>query len=490
MGHSFGGLVKPFRSAICAAAFVALAACNGSAGITPSVAPPPAARSIQHVIIMVQENRSFDNLFAGFPGADTTMSGLCKPVYHWCKTAREVPLKPVKLEDGHVPGGQDICHSHQCFGFECDLDASGICKMDGFDTISFGESFVSGEPAKLYPYAYVERSETKPYWDLARQYTLADDLFSTDTASSFIAHQELIAGTVRLNDEESLTDQPNTTPWGCDAAVGAQVPILLKDGREIGPPNKRAPFPCFTQYGTMADLFAAGNTSWKYYVWWMFGAHADFSGDVWNGFDAIKKIACPTQRHTPSGPECNRGPDWSHMSFPTTNIFKDLKNGSLPQVSWVIPTLCDSDHPGSGANRGPRWVTEVVNAIGTSQYWKNTAIVLLWDDWGGWYDNVPPPQISYTALGFRVPMIVISPFAKPHYISHTQYDIGSILKFIEQNFGLGNLGASDVTANSMADVFDFTQKPNLFHAAPLPHVLSCPSFAPEDFIRKWGGPPG
>ena len=449
---------------------------------------------------MVQENRSFDNLFAGFPGADTTMEGLCKPKLPkttWCTVAREIPLKPIKLEDGHVPGGKDICHSHQCFKIECDFDkAINVCRNDGFDLIDLGE-FQTGVPAKLYPYAYVERSETRPYWDLAKQYTLADKMFFTDTASSFIAHQELIAGTVRLNDDESLTDEPDAMPWGCDAPPGAQTALLFRDGRWFDPPRPRSagpphlPFPCFTQYRTMADLFDTANTSWKFYVWWMFGAHADFSGDVWNGFDAIKKIACPSKHSDPSGqPVCSRGEDWSHMSFPTTNLFADIKKGKLPQVSWVIPTLCDSDHPGSGANRGPRWVTEVVNAIGSSRYWENTAIILVWDDWGGWYDNVPPPQINYTSLGFRVPMIVISPWAKPHYISHAQYKFGSILKFVEQNFGLGSLGTSDATANSMADVFDFTQHPNRFEPAPLPHVRSCPVASFSEFVDKNGAPPG
>jgi phospholipase C len=476
-----GGVMNRFEASFFSAALLLfITGCSGSVGSVPAPGPSaPSSKVIQHVLILVQENRSFENIFAGFPGANAPMQGLCKPVppkTPWCKVAREVPLKPVALESNHLPGGMDICHSHQCFNLECDIDASKICKMDGFNLIDFGE-VQGGEPAKLYPYAYVERTESKPYWDLAKQYALADDMYSTDTASSFIAHQELIAGTVRLNDEESLTDQPDDTPWGCDAPPGTQVPILLKDGTEIMPPNKRTPFPCFTEYETMADLFSVAHTSWKYYVYPMFGTGADFSGDVWNAYDAIKKV-----RYDPS--------EWSHMSMPTTTLFTDLKKGTLPQVSWVIPTLCDSDHPGSGANRGPRWITQVVNAIGTSQYWKSTAIILLWDDWGGWYDNSPPPQINYTSLGMRVPMIVISPYAKPHSISHTEYNIGSILKFIEETFGLGSLGTTDATANSISDLFNFSQTPLKFTPSPLPHVLSCPSISSEEFIKINGAPPG
>ncbi len=475
------------RLAVSFAVAAVVSGCGGSVGSTPPAGPrvPPMGK-IAHVVIMVQENRSFDNLFAGFPGADTTMQGLCKPdppKTPWCKTEHEVPLKSIKLEDGHIPGGKDICHSHQCFEIECDYDhAASTCLMDGFDLISLGEVFDPQRPAKLYPYSYIKRAETKPYWDLARKYTLADRMFFTDTASSFIAHQELIAGTVRLDDDESLTDQPDAMPWGCDAPKGTQVDILLRDGREFQAPRRHSqgppylPFPCFTQYQTMADLFDAAHTSWKFYVAWMFGRKSDFSGDVWNGFDAIKKV--------------RYGPDWSHISRPNTTFFTDIKRGALPQVSWVIPSLCDSDHPASGANRGPRWVTQVVNAIGTSKYWKDTAIVLLWDDWGGWYDNAPPPRVNYTSLGFRVPMLVISPYARPHYVSHTQYDFGSVLKFVEQNFGLGSLGTTDATANSMADVFDFTQKPSAFEPAPLPRVRSCPRNSPSEFIEENGAPPG
>ncbi|MBV8531404.1 MAG: hypothetical protein JO104_08810, partial [Candidatus Eremiobacteraeota bacterium] len=324
--------------------------------------------------------------------------------------------------------------------------------------------------AKTYPYAYVDRKETAPYWKLAHQYTLADKMFSTDTASSFIAHQEVLSGTVALNNRESLTDQPDATPWGCDAPPGTVTPVLLKNGHE----NFNGPFPCFTQYGTIADLLDAAGVSYLYYVDGAFQSepHFDFSGAVWNGFDAIKKFRYSS--------------DWkTHISIPNTGIFTDVKAGTLPAVSWVIPSLYDSDHPASGCNGGPRWVTKVVNALGTSPYWKSTAILIFWDDWGGWYDNVPPPQVNYTSLGFRIPMIVISPFAKPHNISHTQYNIGSILKFIEQNFGLGSLGTTDASANSMSDAFDFTQAPNKFKAAPLPPAAPCgEQSAGKDAMRQ------
>jgi phospholipase C len=443
---------------VVALSIAAAAACS-SATTTPAPGPSsPSAGKIQHVVIMVQENRSFNDLFAGFPGASTALQGLCKAGPRWCKVAHEVPLKPIPLAQGSPTfGGTDICHSHQCFVLECDPTASNVCRNDGFDLIDYGE-FQGGKPAKLYPYSYVRRSDTRGYWNLASAYTLADEMFFTETASSFVAHQSLIAGSVELNGHETLTDQPDGMPWGCDAPTGATTPVLFKNDR-YGRYDRNGPYPCFT-YATMADLLDAKNVSWRYYIDPAFGSHFDFSGSVWNGYRAIKKIF--------------DGPDWkANISTPNTNVFSDIKSGKLAALSWLIPSLFDSDHPASGCDGGPRWVTKVVNAIGTSPYWQNTAIIVLWDDWGGWYDNAPPQWVTYSRLGFRVPMIVISPYAKPHNVSHTHYDFGSILKFAEQTFGLGSLGTTDATSNSMQDAFDFTQTPNVFKPAPLPPANAC-----------------
>ncbi len=354
--------------------FVGALAIAGTGCTSTSSTPPvpissPAA--IQHIVIMMQENRSFNNIFAGFPGATTALQGPCKPegsAAQWCTGSHIITLRSIKLATGTGPNkGKDIDHSHDGFELECDANASGVCQNDGFNLIRLGESG-QGPPAKTYPYAYVDRAETAPYWKLAKQYTLANAMFMTDTASSFIAHQLVLSGTVALNDHESLTDQPPQTPWGCDAPPGTQTPVILKSGKV----NPFGPFPCFTEYRTIADLLDAKNLPYNFYTMADFQSvpHYDFSGAVWNGFDAIKKF--------------RYGADWkNHISIPNTNFFSDIKAGKLGAVSWVIPTLADSDHPASGCGGGPRWVTRVINAVGTSQYWKHTAIVLLWDDWGG-----------------------------------------------------------------------------------------------------------
>lgn len=482
--------MKRFHVLVALVTAAIFAGCNSTNAI-PNQARSTSQTPIKHVIIMMQENRSFNNIFAGFPGADTALSGPCEPT-PWCKTGT-IKLHSVTLETGdHIGLGTDIDHSHHGFKVECDFDRSAdTCRNDGFDKIRFGESG-EGQPAKTYPYAYVERSETKAYWDFASRYALADRMFNTDTASSFIAHQLVLSGTVAIDANESVTDQPNAQPWGCDGDPGEVTPILFKNGKE----SPYGPFPCFTEWDTLADVLDAANVSWTYYVAPLPVNGGDFSGGVWNGFDAIAKVRCaryPTPVKKPQ--ECHGyGSDWkAHVRLSNYDkpFFSDLKNGTLSSLSWVIPVLADSDHPASGCNHGPNWVTSVVDAVGRSKYWNDTAIILLWDDWGGWYDPVPPAQVNYTSLGFRVPLIVISPYARPKYISKTQYEYGSILKFVEQTFGLGSLHTTDATSNSIADMFDYTQKAVPFVNEPLPTKRPCPSngITPQEIIDHDGGVP-
>ena len=481
--------MKRFTAVAIAAAFT-LAACSSSIN-TPapipqgSSNPPPPSHAIQHVVILLQENRSFNNIFMGFPGAETSTTGKCKefdaggsnPIV--CKGGQIVKLQSQPLQsNGIFEGGIDIDHGHQAFKTETDEDpATHVYRMDGFGSIDYSGTR-TGTPAGTYPYAYVQRKEVQPYWDMAAQYTLADHMFTTATTDSFVAHQEIIAGTTALNNYESITDVPSDPPWGCDAPNGTVTHLLLKSGVE----NYKGPFPCFTQWKTMADVLDAANVSWKYYVesYDLNSPYADNSGLFWNGFDAIKAV--------------RYGHDWKNVTFPNTAILDDIKKGKLPQVSWVIPKIRNSDHPISGASGGPSWVTAVVNAVGQSQYWKNTAVVVMWDDWGGWYDPVAPPQLDYTSLGLRVPMIVISAFAKRHRVSKTQYEFGSVLKFIEQNFGTASLGTTDVRANSIVDVFDFTQKPGSFQPFRAPYspayfLRARPDISPQQLIKNDGGIP-
>jgi phospholipase C len=180
------------------------------------------------------------------------------------------------------------------------------------------------------------------------------------------------------------------------------------------------------------------------------------------------------------------GPEWqTNISMPQTKIFKDISAGTLPAVSWVIPDYADSDHPGPKIDNGPSWVSSVVNAIGESRYWDSSAIIVVWDDWGGLYDNRAPEQLGFGGLGFRVPALIVSPYAKAGYISKTNYEFGSILKYIEDNWDLGSLGTSDKRAKSIIDCFNYQQRPLPFTAIPSKHDKSYflhrkPSYLPID----------
>ncbi|HZV77780.1 MAG TPA: alkaline phosphatase family protein [Candidatus Babeliales bacterium] len=447
---------------------VCLAACGAGSPTAPSVGLAPlqsghpvrrdSSTYITHVVVVIQENRSFDDLFATFSGADGATEGLM-----------ETPSGDVKVALKEVNLFEYCDFAHGYLGFLRNYDGG---KMDGF-ALNGGKC--SGDHTE--PYQYVNPAQIAQYWTLAQQYVLADHMFQTQGSGSFTAHQDLIRGGTMLNPQQtiSLVDYPTATPWGCDAPSGTLTSLLKYADSRLYYRYDGGPFPCLT-YSTLRDLLDAKSVSWKYYS----PAVIDGPGALWNAFDAIKAV--------------RYGPEWNENVTQTpTQIFSDIAGGQLPAVSWVIPDRENSDHPGPGSgDTGPSWVASIVNAIGESQYWPNAAIVILWDDWGGFYDNVPPPFFDHWGgLGFRVPMIVVSPYAretypsKPGYIDHTQYEFASVLKFIEDTFGLGRLGTTDRRAKSIAGSFDFSQAPRAFKSIPLKYSKSFflhqrPSHQPVD----------
>jgi phospholipase C len=427
-----------FRRAIAMlAASACIAACSGSltnpraGGIVPPVASAAARTPIAHVIVLVQENRSFDDFFATFPGADGTTVG---------KTwgGRKIALRATTLRQRC-----DFGHSYGAF-----LRAYDGGKMDGF--WSEGATGRCGNKSTA-PYRYVKPQQVVPYWTIAQRYVLADHLFQTQAGGSFTAHQDLIAGGTMLDPTTSLIDLPSHAPWGCDAPGGTVTSLLKYVDSKLVLEYHKGPFPCL-DYPTLRDSLDAKSISWKYYSPPVVGG----PGAIWNGFDAIQAV--------------RYGPEWnSNVTKSEKVIFSDITHHRLPAVSWLIASKVNSDHPMSESDTGPSWVASVVNAIGESSYWKSTAIVVVWDDWGGFYDHVPPPFFDHWGgLGFRVPMLIVSAYARRGslqqggYVSHTRYEFGSILKFIEDTFGLPRLKRTDVRANSIAGCFDFSQPPLSF----------------------------
>jgi len=149
-------------------------------------------------------------------------------------------------------------------------------------------------------------------------------------------------------------------------------------------------------------------------------------------------------------------------------VLKDISGGHLANVSWVIPVGAASDHPHANNGSGPSWIASVVNAVGKSKYWNNTAIIVTWDDWGGWYDHVAPPIINSYMYSFRVPLVIVSPYAKPGYVSHVTHDFSSVVKFCETVFNLPSLGFGDTVSDDLTDSFNFNQKPRPFHTIKAP----------------------
>src|SRR5579863_6920592 len=382
---------------------VAIAFCVAGCGSRVAGAPPQeavasriavsersaATTPLKHILIIIHENRSFDDLFATFPGADGATSG---------KTSNG---KTVELRRSHLAGTLDLGHSWQAS--REDYDGG---KMDGFNLENGGKAGTS-------PYEYVNPSEIKPYWEIAKRYVLADHMFSTQGSGSFTAHQDLIRGGTAISGSESLIDFPSHQPWGCDSPPGTTTTLLtVKQQYEPG----AGPFPCL-KYRTLRDLLDAKSVSWTYYSPRVKGS----TGAVWNAFDVIRAV--------------RYGSEWgSNVTMTDQRIFSDISSHHLAAVSWFVPDLANSDHPGYHAATGPSAVADIVNDIGESSYWSSTAIVIVWDDWGGFYDHVPPAfHDNYGGLGFRVPMLVISPYTRRGYIDHTQYEFGSILKFVEDN---------------------------------------------------------
>jgi len=393
----------------------------------PASAKGGPSSKIQHVVIIFQENRSVDNLFHGLPGADTASYGLNSK-------GEEDQLQPIPLTEKY-----DISHQHSAF-----LTEYAHGQLDGFDLVeSRCARRTKCPPANVRAYAYVPQSEVQQYFTLAEQYAFADRMFQTNQGPSFPAHQYIVSGTSTVSNGSSLRAAENPkTPGGkftggCDSPPGSLVTLIDPSGNE----NQQV-YPCLDRT-TLADLLVAKGLSWSYYE-----SHG--GPGLWNAFDAISHVR-------------DGGGYRKYVFWPPAAVLNDISAGRLADVAWVTPVLADSDHPGNNGT-GPAWVSEVVNAIGKSSYWKSTAIFVTWDDWGGWYDHVKPQQYNSYELGFRVPLIVISPYAKTGYVSHKQHEFGSILKFVEETFGLGSLGTTDQRADDLSDCFNFSQAPRAFRA--------------------------
>ncbi len=448
---------------------------------------------IHNVVIIFQENRTPDSLFYGLCISPYGKSSACSTsptasqyniqTSNWLNSSSSTGITQPGIVA--LANDYDLSHKHNAFTEMCDLNSStNACAMDGAWQIAAScNKNATDCPASNLQYRYVNPSDVAPYFQMAQTYTFADQMFQTNEGPSFPAHQFIISGTSEpeanstYDTSFAAENMGLTGNAGCVAPSDQTVEVINASGVEY-----TTIYPCF-EHETLTDLLDAGNISWRYY--------APTLGSIWTAPTAIQHM-CGPNNPPPNGTECS-GTDYTAstpkvvigQSQTNAKIISDISSGQLQQVSWVIPNGNDSDHAATNTGCGPSWVTEVVDAIGNSPYWSDTTIIITWDDWGGWYDHVPPKLIndgtswgSGYVYGFRVPMIVISPYIQPGYISHATHDFGSILKFIETNYDLPSLGFADAYADDLSDFFHLS-------SAPIPFTQITP---PSDDATCKGDP--
>jgi len=366
---------------------------------------------IKHVVFIVKENRTFDNYFGTYPGANGATQGTLS-------NGAVVTLHHMQDAPNH-----DMAHDW----YSANLSIDGG-KMDRFDLIFQGN--VDGDYSS---YSQLYASDIPNYWSYAQHFVLADAAFSSLHGPSLPNHFYTIAATSWGVISTPGVKSGNNS-WGCDTDNPAMTVQQMDSHGNIS-----NVFPCF-DHVTLADVLDSAGVSWKYY--------APSEGQRGYAFSVYNNI-----RHI------RYGADWTNNVIPETQFESDALAGNLPAVSWIV-TGYANEHPPNPTCFGENWTVSKLNAIMQGPDWDSTAIFLIWDDFGGLYDHVPPPSDDVFGLGPRVPMMIISPYAKPGFISHTIYEHSSVVRFIEETFGLPNLGNRDVTANDMMDSFDFGQKPN------------------------------
>ncbi len=436
------------------AAAVLAAAMSASTGTKRSAAPPPGIHKIKHVVVIMQENRSFDSYFGTYPGVDGIPRGVCVP------DPRGGCLRPY-----HVSKDRNVGGPHALKNALRDINGGA---MDGFvrEAVSARKACVDpNDPVCSSPAAgsdvmgYHDAREIPNYWAYARNYVLQDHMFEPNKSWSLPAHLLTVSAW-------SAKCSVKGDPMSCVSAP--DLPATPPDFR--GNLKKRIPDYAWTD---ITYLLHKHNVSWRYYVF--SGTQPDCEDDA-----AISCKPIPQDAKTPG--IWNPLPwfdtvreNWQLSNItPLGNFFKAARKGKLPAVSWVVPTQKVSEHPPGLVSAGQAYVTTLVNAIMRSPNWSSTAIFLTWDDWGGFYDHVLPPTVDAESYGLRVPGLVISPYAKRGYIDHQILSFDAYLKFIEDDFLAGERlnpktdGRPDPRPyvredvpllGNLVDDFDFTQQP-------------------------------
>jgi phospholipase C len=408
-------------------------------GQAQSPTTEPDRSAIRHIVFIIKENRTFDHFFGRYPGADGATTGRTLD-------GTVVPLGPAPDVHPH-----DITH-----GFDSGLRAITGGKMNGFNYIGRGWD--------LSGYTQFGPKGIPRYWGYADRFVLADRFFTSTYGPSFPEHLYTVAAQA----DGVVENQPVVGPKGhfCDDLTGYTERFM----EELSPADRarimeleEEPLadrpelmlqieayweriePCL-DIRTVPDLLERRGISWKYYS----------NVNRWqNALQAIRHIRF--------------GPMWRHVQ-PPRRFLEDIQRGRLPAVSWLVPPQEYNEHPDDGFRSvcaGENWTVQQVNAIMESEFWPSTAIVIVWDDFGGFYDHVVPPHVDIMGLGPRTPALIISPWTRRGgnrdggSIDHTTYEFASVLAFIEETFGLPALTARDRNADPLSGAFDFEAPPRI-----------------------------
>jgi phospholipase C len=425
---------------------------------------------IQHVVFLVKENRTFDVYFGAFPNANGSTTGKVSD-------GGTIPLAP--LLDKSTP---DISHA-----WAAALTAYDDGGMNRFDLIT-PASHPNGMPLS---YQVAQKTDIPNYWLLAQQFALGDNFYSSLHGPSFPNHLYTLAaqsggvmdnpGAVKKDASAAPTvgpcpNGPSSCPapgdaglepsdvpplaqqtgvWGCDATPKARVSVLDQEGEVV------EIYPCL-DFPTMGDLLTNAGVSWKMYAPAQGDLDSGFQGSagyIWTTYDAIRHIRDSSE--------------WKAHVVPTEQFALDAKAGTLPAVSWISTPSVVSEHPPASVCVGENWTVSLLQALAAGPLWKESAVFLTWDDFGGFYDHVPPTQVDRYGLGFRVPLLVISPYAKQMIYSE-RTEFSSVLKFIETNWNIPALTNRDQSSPDMTSAFDFTQAPRALPT--LTQRASCQQF--------------
>jgi len=439
-----------------------LAACTP--GATSSPPAPQGVQKIQHIVIVMQENRSFDSYFGTFPGAD----GIPRNAAGDFSVCLPDPQAGACAKPHHDPKNEDYDAPHSAVAYKADVDGG---TMDGFvreaESVRWtcGNAYepnCSGGP-RGDVMGYHDAREIANYWRYASAFVLQDHMFEPSTSWSLPAHLFLLS--------EWSARCSSSEPSSC---VNEQDNVAGVDPIKPTPP---APDYAWTD---LTYLLHQHQVSWKYYV------EDGLQPDCLDG-----DIPCVPTAQSPATPEF-----WNPLPYFDTvrkdnqlqniqgleNFYQDLASNSLPAVSWIIPNSAESEHAPSLVSTGQAHVTKVVNEIMKSPAWASTAILVSWDDWGGFYDHVVPPMVDENGYGLRVPGLVISPYARKRFIDHQVLSFDAYVKFIEDVFLGGERldprkdGRPDPRPTVREDVhilgdltkdFDFTQQPRAPVILPL-----------------------